>query len=429
MNSELALLGGGKTIVDPLIRYNPIGAEELEAASKVIKSGHLSPFLGAWVTDGEFGSFFGGDKVQEFEAMIKDLYQVDHAVTVNSATSGLIAAVGAAGIEPGDEVIVSPWTMSASATAILWWNAVPVFADIEDKTFNLDPVSVEEKITSLTKAIMVPDIFGHPAELDSLFAIATKHNLILIEDCSQSPTALYKGKFAGTIGHIGVLSLNYHKHIHTGEGGICLTDDSILAERMQLIRNHAEAVVGAKGVTDLTNMMGFNFRLGEIEAAIGIEQYRKIGKIIKGRVQLAARLSHGLSSLQGLRTPTTKDDCTHVFYGYPIVLNVDLLECSRYNICKALVAEGIPIGEGYANIHLLPLFQEKVAYGRRGFPWSSDIYSGEVQYGKGICPIAEDLHDRTMMGLNISGYEYSVDQIDLIVQAFHKVWNKLDQLR
>jgi len=107
--------------------------------------------------------------------------------------------------------------------------------------------------------------------------------------------------------------LNYHKHIHTGEGGICLTDDSILAERMQLIRNHAEAVVGEKGVTDLTNMMGFNFRLGEIEAAIGIEQYRKIGKIIEGRVQIATQLSEGLSSIQGLRTPTTKDDCTHVF--------------------------------------------------------------------------------------------------------------------
>ena len=93
------------------------------------------------------------------------------------------------------------------------------------------------------------------------------------------------------------------------------------------------------------------------------------------------------------------------------------------------MAEGVPIGEGYANIHMLPLFQKKIAYGKRGFPWTSDVYSGQVQYGKGICPIAEDLHDRTMMGLNISGYEYSMDQIDLIVQAFHKVWNNLDRLR
>ena len=429
MNSELALFGGDKVIVDPLVRYNPIGPEELEAASQVIKSGCLSPFLGAWVTDGEFGGFFGGQKVQEFEGLIKDIYKVSHAVTVNSATSGLVAAVGASGIEPGDEVIVSPWTMSASAMAILWWNAIPVFADIEDQTFNLDPASVEKNITSSTKAIMVPDIFGHPAELDSLVAIARKNNLIVIEDCSQSPTALYKDRFAGTIGHIGILSLNYHKHIHTGEGGICLTDDAVLAERMQLIRNHAEAVVGDKGVTDLRNMMGLNFRLGEIEAAIGIEQYKKLDKILGHRVRQVTRLNEGLVDLKGLRTPITKDDCTHVFYGYPLILDVNQLECPRKKICRALVAEGVPIGEGYANIHMLPLFQKKIAYGKRGFPWTSDVYSGQVQYGKGICPIAEDLHDRTMMGLNISGYEYSMDQIDLIVQAFHKVWNNLDRLR
>lgn len=429
MNTDLALLGGDKVIVDPFVRHNPIGSEELEAATQVIQSGRLSPFLGAWVTDGEFGSFFGGPRVQEFESAIANLYEVEYAITVNSATSGLVAAIGAAGIEPGDEVIVSPWTMSASATAILWWNAIPVFADIEGETFNLDPASVEENITPLTKAIMVPDIFGHPAELDSLVDIAKKHDLILIEDCSQSPKAKYKAQFAGTVGDIGILSLNYHKHIHTGEGGICLTDDPLLAERMQLIRNHAEAVVGDKGVTDLTNMIGFNFRLGEIEAAIGIAQYKKLDKIIESRVHHATRLNLGLENVEGLRTPITKDDCTHVFYGYPIVIDIDVLGCSRRNICRALVAEGVPIGEGYTNIHMLPLFQKKIAYGKRGFPWTSDVYSGEVQYGKGICPIAEDLHDRTMMGLDISEYEYSIDQIDLIVRAFHKVWRNLDQLR
>ena len=139
---KLALLGGSKTIKLPFSRYNPIGAEEVEAAKKVIESGVLSQFLGCWDPD-----FYGGPKVQEFERACEAHFGIKHAVTVNSATSGLIAAVGAIGIEPGDEVIVSPWTMCASATAIVHWNAIPVFADIEPETFNLNPKSVEANIT------------------------------------------------------------------------------------------------------------------------------------------------------------------------------------------------------------------------------------------------------------------------------------------
>jgi dTDP-4-amino-4,6-dideoxygalactose transaminase len=429
MSAELALFGGPKVIAKPFVRYNPIGQEELEAVSLVMKSGRLSPFLGAWETNSEFGSFFGGRRVQEFEQVTRSRFKVEHAVTVNSATSGLIVAIGAAGIEPGDEVIVSPWTMCASATAILWWNAIPVFADIEDETFNLDPMSVQRNITPFTKAIVVPDIFGHPAQLDSILNIAEKHNLMVIEDCAQSPMALYKGRIAGTVGHIGVLSLNYHKHIHTGEGGICLTDDAILAEKMQLIRNHAEAVVKDKGVTDLTNMMGFNFRLGEMEAAIGIEQFKKLDVIIENRVEKAARLGAGLADIEGLRTPVIKEECTHVFYAFPLVLDIELLGCPRARICEALQAEGVPASQGYVNVHLLPIFQKKIAYGKSGFPWSSDVYKGNVQYDKGICPIAEGLHDSTVLGIGISSYEYSDDEIDLIIQAFHKVWKNMEQLR
>jgi len=241
--------------------------------------------------------------------------------------------------------------------------------------------------------------------------------------------ARYKQCFAGTVAHIGVLSLNYHKHIHTGEGGICLTDDPVLAERLQLIRNHAEAVVGDKGVSDITNMIGFNFRLGEIEAAIGREQLKKLDRVVSNRISKADRLTQGLHELNGLRTPIIQKDCSHVFYVYPLVLDLDILNCSRTRICQALQAEGVPVSEGYANIHLLPMFQEKIAYGRNGFPWSSDIYKGDVQYHKGICPVAEDFHERTLLAIGICSYEYSDAEIDLIVEAFHKVWTNLDQLR
>ena len=146
-NSKLAIFGGTKSITKPFKRYNSIGEEEIEAATKVLKTGKLSPFLGAWEDDTEFGGFYGGEKVQEFERLTEREFNVKHAITVNSATSGLVAAIGAAGISPGDEVIVSPWTMCASATAVLCWNAIPVFADIEDETFNLDPVSIRKNIT------------------------------------------------------------------------------------------------------------------------------------------------------------------------------------------------------------------------------------------------------------------------------------------
>src|ERR1017187_1618402 len=215
MTTELALFGGPKTIAAPFARYNSIGREEAEAAKAVVDSGLLSGFYGSWD-----GKFFGGDKVRQFEGDWAEFFAVKHAVTVNSATSGLIAAVGAIGIEPGDEVIVSPWTMSATATAILVWNAIPVFSDIEDETFNLDPAAIERNITPRTRAIVVTNIFGHPADLDAIMAIARKHKLKVIEDCAQAPAARYRGRFAGTVADIGVFSLNYHKHIHTGEGGV-----------------------------------------------------------------------------------------------------------------------------------------------------------------------------------------------------------------
>jgi perosamine synthetase len=389
----------------------------------VIESGVLSQFLGAWHED-----FYGGPKVREFERNCEDFFRVKHAVTVNSATSGLIAAVGALGIEPGDEVIVSPWTMCASATAILHWNAIPVFADIDPETFCLDPKSVEANITPHTRAIMAVDIFGQSADMTALRAIAEKHGLRVISDSAQAPSAIYKGRYAGTLADVGCYSLNYHKHIHTGEGGILVTDNDDLAERMRLIRNHAEAVVADKGESNLTNMIGYNFRLGEIECAIGIEQLKKLEKLVATRQRIANRLSMGLQDLRGLRTPIVRSECTHVYYYYPMILDVRLLGTSRDKIHAALNAEGVSVGNRYQNLHLLPVFQQKIAYGSKGFPWTSDICKRDVDYSKGICPVAEQLNESSYLGLGLCVYDLSEQDVDLIVQAFKKVWCNLPVL-
>ena len=213
-------------------------------------------------------------KFESLKKNVKKYFNVKHCITVNSWTSGLITAIGAIGIEPGDEVILPPWTMCACAAAILHWNAIPVFADIEKKTFCIDPDSIIKNISNKTKAILAVDIFGHSANMNEIMSIAKKYNLKVISDSAQSPGAIYKGNFAGTIADIGGFSLNYHKHIHTGEGGILVTNDDMLAKKMQLIRNHAEAVMPDMNNADLSNMVGHNFRLGEIECAIGIEQQK-----------------------------------------------------------------------------------------------------------------------------------------------------------
>lgn len=422
-NEKLALFGGPKTIKKTFQFYNPIGREELNAAQKVIESGVLSKFLGCWHED-----FYGGPKVQEFEIKCAEYFGTKHAVTVNSWTSGLIAAVGAIGIEPGDEVIVTPWTMCASATAILHWNAIPVFADIKPDTFNIDPQSIKENLSPYTKAIMAVDIFGQSADMQEIMAIASEHNLTVISDSAQAPGALYKNKYAGTLAHVGGYSLNYHKHIHTGEGGILVTNDDSIAERLKLIRNHAEAVVGVKGVSNLSNMIGYNFRLGEIECAIGIEQLKKLKGLIKSRQSIAKKLTSKLKGLKGLQVPKVKADRTHVYYVYPIIVDNEGLGVSRDRIHEALLAEGVSVSRQYQNIHLLPIFQKKIAYGSHGFPWDSEFCRRNINYSKGICPVAESLNDSKFLGIEMCLYNLDSDCVDLIVKAFRKVWANLHRL-
>ena len=176
-------------------------------------------------------------------------------------------------------------------------------------------------------------------------------------------------------------------------------------------------------------MIGHNFRLGEIECAIGIEQLKKLEGIVEKRQQVAKQLTKSLAGLSGLRTPTVVSDCTHSYYVYPLVLELEKLPVNRDRIFEALKAEGVPISKGYQNVHLLPMYQQKMAYGSKGFPWSSDICKRDVDYSKGICPVAEDLHFNSQMGVGICGYELSTSDVELIVEAFTKVWLSLDDLK
>lgn len=423
MTAILALNGGEPAIARELELFKSMGEDEVEAAAKVVRTGVLSAFIGA---PGEF--FLGGPEVRAFEEKAAEYFGVRHAISVNSWTSGLIAAVGAIGVEPGDEIITTPWTMSATAMAILHWNAIPVFADIDRRSFNIDPSSVEKLIGPRTRAIMAADIFGQSADMKALRTIADRHGLKLLTDTAQAPGSRTGNRFTGTLADIGGFSLNYHKHIHCGEGGVLVTDDDRLAERLQLIRNHAESVIKSDRPADLANMIGYNFRMGEIEAAIASVQLDKLEARVASRQRAARQLDEGLAGLEGLTLPLVDPDGTHVYYVYGMELDVARLGVSRRKLIDALRAEGVPsIFGGYQNLHLLPIFTNKIAYGTKGFPWT--LAEREIAYGPGTCPIAEELHSTTFVGVNLCACEYHPEDVDLVVAAFRKVWDNLDVLR
>ncbi len=397
-------------------RYNPIGQEEKAAAMRVLDSGCLSAFIGAWGDD-----FHGGEEVTQFESELADFFNVKHAISFNSLTSGLIAAVGAIGIEPGDEVIVSPWTMSATATAILIWGGIPVFVDIESDYYGLDPAKVTAAITKHTKAIMVTDIFGHGAKLDEIKNIAQRFELKVIEDVAQAPGIQYKKEFCGTWGDIGGFSLNYHKQIHTGEGGFCITHDDELALKMKMIRNHAEASVVNSPIHDLTNMVGFNFRMGEMEAAVGREQLKKLSGLLQVNQRKAAIVNDILSAVPDFKLSELAQDSQHAYYVLPIKI---VKHTHRRAVwLNSLTEMGIPgLMAGYVNVHRLPMYEKKVAFGK-SYPWN--MAHRDIEYGIGLCPVAEKLKDDNFVGLLISMYELSDQECEFIAHSMVNTWNEL----
>ena len=432
---KLAINGGGKIRKTFFPAYKTIGNEEIESVKKVLETGVLSRFLGCWEDD-----FFGGPQVKALEEEWAAYFGVKHAIAVNSATSGLYCAMGATGVGPGDEVIVSPYTMTASAVSPLIYNAIPVFADIEEDYFCLSPESVENKITEKTKAIIVVDIFGLPYEAEIINKIAKEKGILVIEDVAQAPGAKYGERFAGTLGDIGVFSLNYHKHIHCGEGGIVVTDNDGLADRVRLIRNHAEAVVEGMGFSSLVNMVGFNYRMTEIEAAITREQLKKLDHLVKERQNNVKYLNNRLNEIPCLQAPKTRNNCEHVYYVQPIKYDMNQNEgIIRERFVEAVKAElmptdlreteGIGISGGYVRpLYLQPIFQKMEAYGDKGCPFTCAYYNKKIEYKKGICPTCEELHFEKMIINDLIRPPMSKRDLDDVAEAFVKVWENRKEL-
>ena len=410
---KLALNGGRPAIDYSLPPDSTIGAAEFDAIRRVFQRGALSGFYGSW---GE--EFLGGVEVKNFERAWGERFAVPHVVSVNSASSGLYAAMGALGITPGDEVIVPPLTMSATVMAPIIYGGIPVFVDIEPETFCLDVEKVAAAITPLTRAIIAVNLFGHPARLHELASLARSRGIALVEDNAQGPLASETGSHAGTVGDIGVFSLNYHKHIHTGEGGMCVTRNPELALRMQAIRNHAENIVAPAAIDDPVNMIGYNYRMTEMSAAVGIAQLNRIETEVLRRQRLAEGLSLGLAGLEGVNPPVVREGCRHVYYVWSVRLDEERLGVSREKFSMALEAEGFPHFLGYVKpLYMLPVFQRRVAIGRDGWPFTLS----KQQYFKGLCPVAEKMYEKELLCFETCAFRIDDRRLADLIAAFRKV--------
>jgi dTDP-4-amino-4,6-dideoxygalactose transaminase len=407
-----------KLRVKPFPPYNPVGEDEARAAQEVVRTGMLSDYLGR-----HGDRFRGGKYVREFEQRWADYHHVKHAVSFNSATSALIAGIGALGILPGEEVLVMPWGMCISATAPLFYDAIPVFVDLEEDFYCMDPLKIEAAVTPRTRAILTVDLFGQSSDMDQINAVARKHKLKILCDASHVPGTRYKDGFAGTFGDMGVYSLNQHKIIHCGEGGVAVTNDDELALRLQLIRNHGEAVVDEGGYRNLVNMVGGNLRMPEVEAAISIEQLKKLPRLLKERVALASYLSERLSKLDFLTPPKVRQHSDHVYYVYPLRYHEENIGMGRTQYVERIRDLGLPLhrfAEGYVRpFYLEPIFAKRNEF-KKGFPYSLVPGNALPNYAKGVCPVTEKLHDREMI---LTSYTYpplTKSDMDDIAKVFAK---------
>lgn len=387
-----------------------------KAVKAVFDRGEFSTFI---ADKGEY--FLGGKEIRKFEEEFAKYHKVKYAVSFNSATSALHAAVVASGAGAGNEVITTPYTFTSSATCALMNNAVPVFADIDPRTFCISAKSIEKAITQNTKVVIVVHLFGQCADMDEILRIAKRKHLTVIEDVAQAPGAKYKGKLAGTMGDCGIFSLQESKHIPTGEGGMLITDNDHIAHTARLVRNHGE-VIGEGPRKYRAEMLGYNYRMIEFEAAMGRVGLKHLNRQIAGRQRLANYLNKHLKNIPWITPPHISPGNTHVFYAYMIKFSEREFGMPRSLFAEALRAEGIPAYPGYVRpLYLSPLYQEKkhIAF---------SLHKGKLNYKQGICPVVEKVNEE-IIGFEVPRPPATLKDMDDMVRAVEKVYKYKTELK
>ena len=381
-DDRLAIDGGTPVRTGGFPSGKKVGAEELKELEDVIESGNMF--------------YTSGTKVKQFAAEFAEIHGAKHAVTSTSGTASLHVAIGMVNPSPGDEIIVGPITDIGSVIPILFQTAIPIFCEVRPDTFNMDPEDIERKITEKTKAIIAIHLFGNPCDMDPIMEIAKKHNLIVIEDCSQAHMSEYKGRLVGTMGHIGCFSLQQSKHITTGDGGITITNDDELGVRGKLFADkgwHRDEY-GPRRYT----VFGINYRMNELTGAVALAQTRKLKDIIALRRARGDLLGELIADNPHVQPQTLLEGCKHTYWQYGMrVLDDAPFEPAEF--AKALKAEGIPCGQGYIG---KPIFlchealQQQKIFGLSRFPFDHPNARPGITYDESTCPITQRVLDRLL---------------------------------
>jgi perosamine synthetase len=353
---------GGRPVREEVLPYGQqlLTDADVETVVEVLRSD--------WITT--------GPKIAEFEHAVAAVVGARHAVAFSSGTAALHGAAFAAGLGPGDEAITTPLTFCATANAVLYQGATPVFADVRDDALTIDPDQARRRITPRTKAILPVDYAGHPADLDPLLALAAQHGLVVIEDAAHALGARYRGRPVGAISHMSVFSFHPVKHLTTGEGGMVTTDSGDLALRLRAFRSHGIASdprarqTAGQWYYEMT-ALGYNYRLTDIACALGLSQVPRLAANVARRQQIARRYEAELSGTPALRLPTSSADVEHAWHLYPVRVDASV---DRAEVFRALRAEGLGVNVHYVPVHLHPYYRDRFGYRGGEFPVAEAAY-------------------------------------------------------
>ncbi|WP_339179801.1 UDP-4-amino-4,6-dideoxy-N-acetyl-beta-L-altrosamine transaminase [Oceanobacillus sp. FSL W7-1293] len=370
--------------------------EDIQAVINVLKSDYLTT----------------GPIINQFEEDVAAYVGTKYAVAFSSGTAALHGACFVAGITEGDEVITSPMTFVASTNCILYQGGIPVFADIDANTYNIDPAEIAAKITSKTKAIIPVDFTGQPCDLDRINDIAKKHNLVVIEDAAHAFGATYKDRKVGSISDMTMFSFHPVKHITSGEGGIITTNNKAYYERLLAFRSHG--ITRDRSVMTENHgpwyyemqFLGYNYRMTDIQAALGKSQLKKINQFVEQRRKYIEMYNQSFAGTPQITIPYQKDNVNSSWHLYVIRLNVDLLTCERKEIYEALLAEKIGV-----NVHYIPVYQQP--------------YYKNLGYKEGICPHAEELYQE-MITIPLFP-AMSEEDVNCVISSVQRVINKFSK--
>ena len=411
MSELLALLGGPKVKTVPFATGKRFSEEEVREVTEALQGNSLF--------------YANGGKTNKLEAKMCSMYGSKYAVASSSGTAGVHCAVAALDIGPGHEVLVPSVTDMGSLIGILYQGAIPVFVDVDMDTFNIDIDDFERKISKRTKAVMVVHYMGNPCEMDKILRIARENDIFVIEDCAQSPHARYDGKLVGTMGDIGCFSINDFKIISSGEGGLCITNDAMIASKMRLYSD--KAYDRESKPVKFSEFLAPNYRISELCSAVAVAQLEKLDRLTARRNSIAQTINQAVESIKGIYPMQVKKGSFCSYWFYLFRLEEYTFGVSRDSFVDALNAEGIPCSGSHTPVPVYEygVFKNLNAFPGSKYPFVSKDLENNYSYDNPECPNTQKLLDKTVK-IVINEF-YSDEDIQDICKAIHKIANYYKQ--